>query len=201
MAWDGFLKYLGILIFATRGRDSIHRYHCVSDGSGTRSSHWIPILQSSCSRTFTGRTKGRQKSSGSKRELTVERMPRLVGCLSVGKTLNMNVSESASQCSPSARPIHVGTWSRPGFKAGFALPFSGRVTRSLLLLLANFVRWRPPSFINWINCSARRTALYLFGTDFQTSSTWKLLCNMFITSGLSRSLLWSAVCCADLLAH
>ena len=56
-------------------------------------------------RTFPGRTKGLKKPSESKRELTVERMPRLNGGLLVGTTLNMNVSESASQCSPSVQPI------------------------------------------------------------------------------------------------
>ena len=45
------------------------------------------------------------KPSGSKRELAVERMPRLVGDLLVGTTLNRNIPESASQCNPSARPI------------------------------------------------------------------------------------------------
>ena len=41
VALEGFLKHLGILIFVTRGRDSIHLWHCVISGSGARSSHNI----------------------------------------------------------------------------------------------------------------------------------------------------------------
>lgn len=49
------LKHRGVLIFATRGRDSTHLFQRVSKGSGMGSSHWTAILQSSCKMTFTGR--------------------------------------------------------------------------------------------------------------------------------------------------
>ena len=91
------LNHLGILISETEERDSVHFRHCVSKGSGMLSSHWTPIVQSSWRRTFMGRMNGLKIQSGSKRELTVERMPRLVGGLSVGLTLNWKVSEFASQ--------------------------------------------------------------------------------------------------------
>ena len=44
-----------------------------------------------------GRMNGLKNPSGSKRELTVERMPHLVGGLLVGITLNGKVSKFASQ--------------------------------------------------------------------------------------------------------
>ena len=91
------LNHLGILISETEERDSDHLGHCVSKGSGMLSSHWSPKLQSSWRRTFMGKMNGLNNPSGSKRELTVERMPRLVGGLLVGITLNWKVSEFASQ--------------------------------------------------------------------------------------------------------
>ena len=44
-----------------------------------------------------GKMNGLKDPSGSKRELIVERMPRLVGGLLVGITLNWKVSEFTSQ--------------------------------------------------------------------------------------------------------
>ena len=44
-----------------------------------------------------GKMNGLKNPSGSKRELTVERMPSLVGGLLVGIPLNWKVSEFASQ--------------------------------------------------------------------------------------------------------
>ena len=91
------LNHLGILISETEERDSVHLRHCVSKGSGMLSSHWSPILQSSWRRTFMGKMNGLKNPSGSKRELTVEKMPRLVGGLPVGITLKWKVFECASQ--------------------------------------------------------------------------------------------------------
>ena len=91
------LNNFGILISETEERDSVNLRHCVGKGSGILSSQWSPILQSSWRRTFIGKMNGFKNPSGSKRELTVERMPRLVGGLLVGITLNWKVSEFASQ--------------------------------------------------------------------------------------------------------
>lgn len=77
---------------------------------------------------------GLKNPSGSKRELTVERIPRLVAGLLVGISLNWKVSEFASQWSLSALP--VGRTSRSRFNSEFARSFSGSVARNLRLLLA-----------------------------------------------------------------
>ena len=97
MLYQVHLNHLGILISETEERDSVHLRHCVSKGSGMLSSHWSPVLQSSWRRTSMGKMNGLKNPSGSKRELAVERMPRLVGGLSVGIPLNWKVSEFAFQ--------------------------------------------------------------------------------------------------------
>ena len=124
------LKRHGVLIFATRGRDSTHLFQRVSEGSGIGSPHWTAILESSCKMTLTGRRKRPRKPRGSYRELTVEWMPRLVAVflLRGRRWTQWKVSEASSQCNPSARP----TWSWLRLINGLVRWPCGRTCRSAI---------------------------------------------------------------------
>ena len=127
--WEKDLKRHGVLIFATRGRDSTHLFQRVSEGSGIGSPHWTAILESSCKMTLTGRRKRPRKPRGSYRELTVDWMPRLVAVfffLRGRPWTQWKVSEASSQCNLSARP--TGSWLR--LINGFALWPCGRTSRT-----------------------------------------------------------------------
>ena len=46
------LKRHGVLIFATKGRNSTFLFQRVSEGSGIGSPHWTAVLESSCKMTL-----------------------------------------------------------------------------------------------------------------------------------------------------
>ena len=90
-----------------------HSFHCLSWSSLTGSSQpWFP-RHKSCKISFAWRVSGGTNPKGSNSELTIERIPCLVMCLSLQTDLNKSSSDWTSHLIPRAH--FTGSLSRSRF--------------------------------------------------------------------------------------